>query len=101
MNIKMDQIASRYSTSSYNSGELFKVLGTYVLEVNPGDAKKVGRTKGRSRTGKHVYVEPRDIGVVRDKVRGRRVGQRQGVLKGVRGVEGDVLYKAKKNNQHL
>lgn len=77
MNIKMDQIASRYSTSSYNS-ELFKVLGTYVLEVKPGDAKKVGRTKGRSRTGKHVYVEPRDIGVVRDKVRGRRVGRSTG-----------------------
>ncbi|GMI41776.1 hypothetical protein TrCOL_g9127 [Triparma columacea] len=69
MNSKMDQIASRYSTSSYNSSELFKVLGTYVLEVKPGDAKKVGRTKGRSRTGKHVYVEPRDIGVVRDKLR--------------------------------
>jgi dsDNA-specific endonuclease/ATPase MutS2 len=70
--VSMDQLASRYvppSTVSDAGGELFSVRGTYVVPTAPGDAKKIGRVKGRSRTGKTLYVEPKDIGAIREKLR--------------------------------
>ncbi|GMI28776.1 hypothetical protein TrRE_jg1158, partial [Triparma retinervis] len=57
------------STVSDAGGELFSVRGTYVVPTAPGDAKKIGRVKGRSRTGKTLYVEPKELGAIREKLR--------------------------------